>query len=287
MEFADFVIPTLKSLASPKFDFVKFHKESSFFLSEAFDRLGLPLSEVNDYKGVGPNCPKVGKLPSNLETFVNDPKSKGTIFVAFGSHAKWDIAPKYITNAFFEAFSYLTDYRFIFSFNGKIKSSVPKHILILEWSPQKEILNHPKTKIFISHSGLKSTTEAICAAIPIIFMPLYAEQKANSQFLTYFGHAETLDKFSVSAKDVIEAIERIEINFPKRKQKMEKLKRLYLDRIINPMDEASFYVTKVIKANKGNGRLPFKRVSTEQSWFIFLSFDLFALLFAFVFIVSK
>uniref|UniRef100_A0AC34GWX6 Glucuronosyltransferase n=1 Tax=Panagrolaimus sp. ES5 TaxID=591445 RepID=A0AC34GWX6_9BILA len=255
-------------------------------MSEAFDRLGLPLAEVPGFKGVGPNCPKVGKLPSSLEAFVNDPSSKGTIFVAFGSHAKWDIAPDYITTAFFEAFSNLTDYRFIFSYNGKIRN-VPKHIMILEWSPQKEILNHPKTKIFISHSGLKSTTEAICAAIPIIFMPLYAEQKSNSQYLTYFGHAETLDKFFLTSYKIIQAIQRIEANFPERKQKMEKLKRIYLDRIIYPSDEAAFYVTKVIKVSHGNGRLPFQPASIEQSWFIFFNFDLLLFIFGVIIVVAK
>uniref|UniRef100_A0A914YB75 glucuronosyltransferase n=1 Tax=Panagrolaimus superbus TaxID=310955 RepID=A0A914YB75_9BILA len=118
----DFVIPTLKSFGASNFDFVKFHSESSFFMSEAFDRLGLPLAEVTGFKGVGPNCPKVGKLSSSLEAFVNDPNSKGTIFIAFGSHAKWDIAPEYITKAFFEAFSNLTDYRFIFRIMVKLES---------------------------------------------------------------------------------------------------------------------------------------------------------------------
>ena len=85
---------------------------------------------------------------------MNDPLSKGTIFVALGSHANWSVAPEYIAAAFFAAFESLSEYRFIFSYNGKPRK-VGKHIKLLTWSPQKEILNHPNTKMFISHSGLK------------------------------------------------------------------------------------------------------------------------------------
>lgn len=31
-----------------------------------------------------------------------------------------------------------------------------ENVRILEWAPQIEILNHNKTKVFISHGGLKS-----------------------------------------------------------------------------------------------------------------------------------
>lgn len=31
-----------------------------------------------------------------------------------------------------------------------------KHVRVLDWAPQVDILSHNKTKVFISHGGLKS-----------------------------------------------------------------------------------------------------------------------------------
>lgn len=130
--------------------------------------------------------------------------------------------------------------------------------------------------------------EAICAATPVIFMPIYAEQRANSQYMTYFEYAQTLDKFTVTATDVVEAIQNIEKNFAERKQRMIKLKDIYLDRIINPMDEAAFYVSRVVKTRGGKtSRLPFPRASIIQNWFVFLSGDLILFVLALIVILSK
>lgn len=64
--------------------------------------------------------------------------------------------PKYALNALFEAFNELKDYKIIFTFKeNKPLINVSSHILLNKWSPQFEILSHSKTKLFISHGGLK------------------------------------------------------------------------------------------------------------------------------------
>ena len=86
---------------------------------------------------------------------MKDPESKGTIYVAFGSALSWNGAPEYVKNALLHAFEELEDYRIIWSYNGEFPITKKKHIKFSKWCPQAAILNHEKTKVFLTHGGLK------------------------------------------------------------------------------------------------------------------------------------
>ena len=104
--------------------------------------------------GVHCNAPK--ELPEEYRKFIEDPTSKGTVYIAFGTIIQWDYAPPNVLAAFFEAFERLPEYRFIFAFKGKLpERKLPAHVRLVSWAPQQEILAHPKTKVFLTHCGLK------------------------------------------------------------------------------------------------------------------------------------
>lgn len=69
----------------------------------------------------------------------------------------YNLAPKYVLNSLLGAFEELTDYRIIFIFHEKTKKilNVTNNIKFIKWAPQFDILSHNKTKLFISHGGLK------------------------------------------------------------------------------------------------------------------------------------
>jgi glucuronosyltransferase len=43
----------------------------------------------------------------------------------------------------------------------------------------KTISDHPKVKVFITHGGLNSMTEAIYSGTPTVAVPLFADQEHN------------------------------------------------------------------------------------------------------------
>ncbi|KAI4324974.1 hypothetical protein MLD38_030413 [Melastoma candidum] len=55
--------------------------------------------------------------------------------------------------------------------------------MIESWGPQVDILNHPAVGGFVTHCGWNSVLEAICAGVPMLAWPLYAEQKVNRAYL--------------------------------------------------------------------------------------------------------
>lgn len=104
----------------------------------------------------GAHCKKTEILEGDLKNYVEDPTSNGTIYIALGTYANWKHAPQHVLNAFANGLRRFPNYRVIMAFNGDVdqmpKSSSIKYVT---WAPQTAILNHPKTRVFLSHGGIK------------------------------------------------------------------------------------------------------------------------------------
>ncbi|XP_042223953.1 UDP-glycosyltransferase UGT5-like [Homarus americanus] len=46
-------------------------------------------------------------------------------------------------------------------------------------APQQDILGHPRLRLFITHGGLLSTLESMYNGIPVLGMPVFADQETN------------------------------------------------------------------------------------------------------------
>lgn len=56
---------------------------------------------------------------------------------------------------------------------------------------------------------MKSSKEAVCTGIPVIYMPLYAEQTFNSHMATKMGYALPLNKHTVTKESVEKTIRKV------------------------------------------------------------------------------
>ncbi|KAK6027141.1 hypothetical protein OSTOST_06834, partial [Ostertagia ostertagi] len=92
------------------FDFSKLATQSASFFLDDIDSLVYPLPVSTGLVEVGFHCPQQKELPREYVEFVNDPTSKGTILVAFGTNTLWNYAPPDIMAAVLGAINGLTEY---------------------------------------------------------------------------------------------------------------------------------------------------------------------------------
>nr|ACJ72160.1 UGT3 [Pueraria montana var. lobata] len=59
-----------------------------------------------------------------------------------------------------------------------------KGLIIRGWAPQVMILDHEAVGGFVTHCGWNSALEGVCAGVPMVTWPMYAEQFYNAKFLT-------------------------------------------------------------------------------------------------------
>ncbi|XP_059462891.1 7-deoxyloganetic acid glucosyltransferase-like isoform X2 [Corylus avellana] len=56
--------------------------------------------------------------------------------------------------------------------------------LVVDWAPQEDVLAHPSTGGFLTHSGWNSTLESIVAGVPMVCWPQIADQQINSRWVS-------------------------------------------------------------------------------------------------------
>lgn len=78
--------------------------------------------------------------------------------------------------------------------------------LMVKWIPQRAILSHPSTALYLSHCGGSSTMEAAFHGVPVLAMPIDGDQLGNGKRLAAAGVGVYLDKDAFSARALHQGI---------------------------------------------------------------------------------
>lgn len=110
---------------------------------------------------------------------------KGVVLFSLGSFLRSDMLPQPMLKSILTAFEQMPNYNFLWKFEtDTLPTELPKNVFVQSWLPQNDILAHPRTKAFISHGGLMSTIEASWHGVPIIGIPIVADQhRVRDNFL--------------------------------------------------------------------------------------------------------
>ena len=68
------------------------------------------------------------------------------------------------------------------------------------------IVGHENTKLFISHGGLLSTQEATFHGVPIVGIPIFADQDLNIRQAERAGYAKAVEILDMTEETLEEAI---------------------------------------------------------------------------------
>lgn len=146
-------------------------------------------------EAVGLHCGPPEPLPHELESFVDASGDAGFIIASFGSILKGVDIPNNVRRIFLSTFARLSQ-RVLWKWEETIgikDERIPSNIRLLPWLPQQDLLGHSKVRLFITHGGLFSNQEAVFHGVPLIVLPVFADQPINAQKALDDGYAIRLD----------------------------------------------------------------------------------------------
>lgn len=224
----------------------------------------------------------VKPLPTDLQEWF-DASDDDVIYMSFGSSVNNTYMNPDKRNAFLSAFQRLKGQRVLWKWDGEELPGRPETVRIGQWFPQSDVLAHPKVKLFISHCGLGGLNEARYHGVPVLGIPLFADQFDNLEKIVYEGWAKELRLISVT-EDTLQMVLK-DMLHNDRYQKMAKIaSELFRDRPIHPLDEAVFWVEYVLRHS---GAKHMQSQALDLNWLQYHSLDVFGFLFAVAYVIWK
>lgn len=146
--------------------------------------------------------------------------------------------------------------------------------LIVDWMPQKDLLGHPQTKVFVAHGGTNGVQEAIYHGVPVLGIPLFFDQYDNLLRLQDRGGVKIIKLGDVNGHSFEQGINEV-LHQDSYRQNMQRLSRLHRDQPMSPMDQAIFWVEYVMRHR---GALHLRTEAYKVAWYSYYSLDVLLLL---------
>ncbi|KAJ3701117.1 hypothetical protein LUZ61_004822 [Rhynchospora tenuis] len=121
-------------------------------------------------------------------TWLDSQPDKSVVYVSFGS---WGVLNQKQMNELALGLE-LSGHRFLWVINwssdtlpeGFIERTKETGYVATSWAPQLAILKHKSIGLFLTHCGWSSVLESITNGVPMVALPLHAEQRLNAALLT-------------------------------------------------------------------------------------------------------
>uniref|UniRef100_UPI0037E87A05 UDP-glucuronosyltransferase 2C1-like isoform X1 n=1 Tax=Semicossyphus pulcher TaxID=241346 RepID=UPI0037E87A05 len=235
-----------------------------------------PRPFLPNFKFVGGiHCRPAKHLPEDMEEFVQSSGDAGIVVFTLGSFIKNITEER--GNMIASALAQIPQ-KVLWKYSGKKPETLGANTRLYDWIPQNDLLGHPKTRAFITHGGTNGIYEAIYHGVPMVGLPMFADQPDNLVHVEAKGAAIILNLNFIKAEDLRDALNAV-INEKSYKEKAMWLSSIHHDRPMSPLDEAVFWIEYTIR-NQGAKHL---RVQAhELTWYQYHSLDVLAFLLAIV-----
>ncbi|XP_008838565.2 UDP-glucuronosyltransferase 2B1-like [Nannospalax galili] len=259
--------------------------KADMWLIRTYWDLEFPRPLLPNFEFVGGlHCKPAKPLPKEIEDFVQSSGEHGVVVFTLGSMVSNMTEER--ANVVASALAQIPQ-KVLWRFDGKKPDTLGSNTRLYKWIPQNDLLGHPKTKAFIAHGGANGMYEAIYHGIPVVGIPLFADQPDNIAHMVAKGAAVRLDYSTLSTTDLLTALRTV-INDPSYKENAMRLSRIQRDQPVKPLDRAVFWIEYVMR-HKGAKHL--RPALHDLSWFQYHSLDvigfLLACVTAVIFIITK
>ncbi|EPY78226.1 UDP glucuronosyltransferase 2 family precursor [Camelus ferus] len=232
----------------------------------------------------GLHCKPAKPLPKDLEEFVQSSGEDGVVVFTLGSMIRNLTEEK--ANMIASALAQIPQ-KVLWRYTGKKPDTLGANTRLYEWIPQNDLLGHPQTRAFITHSGTNGVYEAIYHGVPMVGIPMFGDQHDNVARVKAKGAAVEVDLPTMTSSDLLHALKEV-INNPSYKENAMKLSRIHHDQPVKPLDRAVFWIEFVMR-HKGAKHL--RPALHDLTWYQNHSLDVIGFLLACVatavFVITK
>ncbi|XP_039889190.1 UDP-glucuronosyltransferase 2A1-like isoform X2 [Simochromis diagramma] len=186
--------------------------------------------------------------------------------MSLGTHV--DALPKEVTEEVAGVFAKMPQ-KVIWKHKGDRPSTLGNNTLIVNWMPQKDLLGHPQTKVFVAHGGTNGVQEAFYYGVPVLGIPLFFNQYDNLIRLQERGAGKIIQLADVNGHSFEQGLKEV-IHQESYRQNIQRLSRLHRDQPITPMEKAVFWVEYVMR-HKGSRHLPTE--AYKMPWYSYYCLD--------------
>ncbi|KAJ6644295.1 UDP-glycosyltransferase UGT5 [Pseudolycoriella hygida] len=214
---------------------------------------------VDGIQQIPPNVIPAGGLqikPANklLEDFqvIADSATYGLVLFSLGTNVQGEMLGDERIKAILEAFRKLPKYIFLWKVSlDKFPVPLPSNVVVRKWVPQNEILAHKNTKLFITHAGLLSTQESIYYGVPMLGIPIFADQFVNIRRSVAKGVADVLYIKDLSTDTLHTKVTNLLTQSKYRKQ-IQLASAAFRDQKETPLERALWWIEWVIRNPNAN-----------------------------------
>ncbi|KHN78139.1 Putative UDP-glucuronosyltransferase ugt-47 [Toxocara canis] len=145
-----------------------------------------------------------GQLPQEFDRVLSM-RPDGAVLVSFGSTALTSKMPKNLKRIFLEVFAAFPQLTFFWKFDephDKSSFTNISNVYMAKWLPQKQLLGDKRMKAFITHVGLNSLMESIHEGVPLVGIPLFADQLHNAGIIRKRQIGIVIDKRNITVENL-------------------------------------------------------------------------------------
>ncbi|CAD5214224.1 unnamed protein product [Bursaphelenchus xylophilus] len=177
-----------------------------------------------------------------------DKAKNGVILVSFGSIAHSASMPKATKTAFLEAFRTFPNVKFIWKYEEPEDEEVKglDNVSLAKWIPQTDVMNHKNAIGFITHGGMNSVSEASHFGIPMVCIPLFADQSRNCKMIQDRGIGLVASKANLTSETLISVFSEL-INNKKLYNKAKELAAMIKGKPMQPAERVLKYTEYAVK----------------------------------------
>jgi len=204
------------------------------------------------------------------------------IFISFGSNlGSKQVGEKNIEN-FYKVFKGLKQ-TVLWKWDDSPKPGNAPNIHFRTWLPQDDLLSQKNVKLFITHAGKGSVAEAQFHGVPMVAVPMFADQPANAKKLVGDGFGVELDKEALTEDSFRSAVLEVLEN-PKYSENVKRFSKVYRDRPMTAKQTAVYWIEYVLR-HKGAYHMQSPAVHLNE--FQLMSLDVVGFLLLVVFLIYK